>query len=189
MGEMKSALERALEKAEQIGKLSPEEMQEKRRAEYIPIGEGLAKRYLEHGHLFIIEEGINKHTGEERSIVANAALSILVKNIGLGDSSLTDKALRGIVQLRGEERIKNHLEEIETILSAYHQAKQQRYEEERARIEKSVRESLHRMRISGSAVGHVHAEGGEEWKKVVGELQSQFGERLAEIAQSLGETE
>ena len=187
MAEMKSALERALERAEQLGKLSPEEMQRKKEEEYIPVGEGLAKRYLEHGYRDLLAEGINKYNGEEKAIITQAVLSTLVQSIELEDSELTERALQGILSLRMNERIENMRQGVENILSGYHQTKQERHEVGRAAIERSVRESLHRMRISGSAVGEVNAETGEAWRRIVGELQSEFGARLSELKKSLTE--
>ena len=59
MGEMKSAFEKALERAEKLGKLSPEEMRGRKEAEYAPIGRAIADRYLRHGHNEILEEEAN----------------------------------------------------------------------------------------------------------------------------------
>jgi inosine/xanthosine triphosphate pyrophosphatase family protein len=187
MGEMKSALERALERAEQLGKLSPEEMRKKREEEYITIGEGLAKRYLEHGYVGIFTEQINNYSSEGKSIVTKSALSTLVQSVGLEDSDLTKRALQGIPGLRSSKQIENTCQEIEDILGEYYQAKQQQQEKEKATIEKSVREALHRRRISGSAVGEINAQTSEAWKEIVDELQSQFDGRLDELKKSLAE--
>ncbi|MBT9149222.1 MAG: hypothetical protein AAGB97_05025 [Dehalococcoidia bacterium] len=185
MGEMKSALERALERAEGLGTLSPEEMRKRKEGEHILIGEGLAKRYLEHGFSGVLPEGISKYNGEEKSVVARAALSVLLQSIGLEDNDLSEKAIRGILDLKGDERIESTCQEIEGVLYEYHQAKQRCHQEKRAAIEKSVRESLHRRRISGSAVGEINTGTGEEWKRIVSELQSRFDGRLSKLKTSL----
>ena len=188
MGEMKSALERALERAEQLGTLSPEEMRKRKEEEHILIGEGLAKRCLEHGFSGVLAEGMSKYDGKEKSVVARSALSVLLQSMGLEDTDLSERAIRGILNLKSGERIESICQEIEGVLQEYHQAKQRCHQENRATIEKSVRESLHRLRISGSAVGEINAATGEEWKRMVTELQSRFGDRLGKLKTSLAET-
>ncbi len=186
MGEMKSALERALERAEQLGTLSPEEMRRRKEEEHILIGEGLAKRYLEHGFSSVLAEGMSKYDGEEKSVVARAALSALLQMIGLEDTDLSERAIRGILNLNSDKRSESICQEIETVLREYRQAKQRCHQEKRAIIEKSVRESLHRLRISGSAIGEINAGTGDEWRRMVTELQSRFGDRLSNLKTKLG---
>jgi hypothetical protein len=182
---MKSALERALERAEQLGTLSPEEMRRRNEEEHILIGEGLAKRYLEHGFSGVLADGMSKYRGEERSIIARAALLVLLQGIGLEKNDLSERAIRGILELKSDERIESTCQEIKGVLQEYHQAKQRCHQEKRAAIEKSVRESLHRLRISGSAVGEINAETGKEWKRMVAELQSRFDDRLSDLKTQL----
>jgi hypothetical protein len=71
------------------------------------------------------------------------------------------------------------------VLQEYHQARQRCQQEKRAVIEKSVRESLHRLRVSGSAIGEINTETGAEWKRMVAELQSRFDDRLSDLKTSL----
>lgn len=187
MAEMKSALERALERADQLGTLSPEEMRKRKEEEHILIGEGLAKRYLEHGLSGILAEGINRYDSGERLVLARAALAVLLQSIELDGTELSERAIRGILDLRSDERIESVCQEIAGILQEYHQAKQQSLQEKRASIETSVRESLHRLRISGSAIGEINAGTGEEWKRMVTQLQSRFGDRLGNLKMSLAD--
>jgi hypothetical protein len=188
MGEMKSALERALERAEQLGRLPPEEMRKRKEEEYILVGEGLAKRYLEHGFSDVLVDSMSKYDGVGKSLIAKAATRVLLQGIGLQDTDLSERAIQGILDLKSDERIESICQEIEGILQEYHQAKQRCYQEKQATIEKSVRESLHRLRISGSAVGEINTGTGKEWKRMVTELQSRFGARLSSLKTSLTET-
>jgi hypothetical protein len=187
MSEMKSALERALERAEQMGKLSPQEMQAQKEAEYIPIGNGLSQRYLEHGHFDVLAEGIAKYGGEEGLIVKRAALKALVQSIELENGETTQRSLHAIIRLGIHKGIKETCQKIEGVIGQYRDKKQQRYEEERVTLEKSVRQSLHRMRISGTAVGGVNVQTGEAWRRIVSEIQSEFGTRISDLKRSLSE--
>jgi hypothetical protein len=103
----------------------------------------------------------------------------------LEDTDLSERAIRGILDLKSDERIEGTCQKIEGVLQEYHQAKQRCHQENRATIEKSTRELLHRMRISGSAIGEVNAETGKEWKRIVTELQSRFGDRLSNLKKQL----
>jgi len=73
MGELKSAYERAMEKAEKLGQLSPEELRERKKAELAPIGRALADRYLSHGHTRVLSHDLERFGDEERDVIANAA--------------------------------------------------------------------------------------------------------------------
>jgi hypothetical protein len=185
MGEMKSAFEKALEKAEKLGKLSPEEMRERREEEYAPIGRAIADRYLGHGHNGILEEEANRYSGDEKGIVIRAALWRLGEAMGLESDEVTERAMAGMLTLRGEEKIGEISERIRSLLREYREAKRQKYEEEKEDIERRERELLHQLRISGSAVGEINLRASEAWERISRELLSPFDERLNELKQEL----
>ena len=117
--------------------------------------------------------------------MTKAALRTLVQSIGLEKGELASTALQGILGLRSDKQVGDVCRQIEGILGEYDQTKQQRYDEKRTTLEKSVRESLHGMRIAGSAVGEINAEAGEAWESMVGALQSQFDAHLSKLKESL----
>lgn len=185
MSEMKSALERALEKAEKLGKLSPEEMRAQKEEEYAPIGRAIADRYLGHGHNAILEEEVNRYGGDEKAIVTRAALSRLKEAIGLESDEVAERAIAGMLTLRGEERIGEIGERIRSLLGEYREAKREEYEQERERIERRERELLHQLRISGSAIGEINLKASGAWARISQELLSRFNERLEELKREL----
>lgn len=188
MGEMKSAFEKALEKAEKLGKLSPEEMRERNEAEYAPIGRALAERYLGHGHRRILKEEVRRYSGDEKGIVGRAALSRLAEAIDLASDEFfekTEKALAGMLALKGKGQIGEINERIMSLLREFREAQQQKYEREEERVEKGERELLHQLRISGSAVGAINLKASEAWGTISQELHSQFNERLEALKQEL----
>ena len=188
MGEMKSAFEKALEKAEKLGKLSPEEMRERKEAEYATIGRALAERYLGHGHKQILKEEVSKYSGDEKGIVSGAALSRLAEAIDLASDEFfekTEKALAGMLALKGKGQIGEINERIMSLLREFREAQQQKYEREEERVEKGERELLHQLRISGSAVGAINLKASEAWGTISQELHSQFNERLEALKQEL----
>lgn len=188
MGEMKSAFEKALEKAEKLGKLSPEEMRERNEAEYAPIGRALAERYLDHGDRRILKEEVRRYSGDEKGIVGRAALSRLAEAIDLASDEFfekTEKALAGMLALKGKGQIGEINERIMSLLREFREAQQQKYEREEERVEKGERELLHQLRISGSAVGAINLKASEAWGTISQELHSQFNERLEALKQEL----
>lgn len=185
MSEMKSAFEKALEKAEKLGKLSAEEMRQRKEEEYAPIGRAIVDRYLEHGHNPLLKEEVNKYSGDEKGIVIRAALSKLGEAIVLESDEVAEKAIAGMLTLRGEEKIGEISERIRSLLREYREVKSQKYEEEKEHIEKRERELLHQLRISGSAVGEINLKASEAWERISQELFSRFNERLEELKREL----
>jgi polyhydroxyalkanoate synthesis regulator phasin len=185
MGEIKSAFERAWERAEGLGKLSAEEIQHRKEEEFAPLGRGLAGRYLEHGYAEILIEGLSKYGDEEREIVVKAALSRLVQAIELENGEITTRALKGIIALKGNEELGQVEERIRDVCQGYEQARQQQVEQERERIERDKREVLHQLRISGDAVGGINLKASAAWADIAHELYSRYDKMLRQLRQEL----
>ena len=181
MSEMKSALEKALERAEKLGKLSPEEMRQRKEAEYAPIGRALAERYLGHGQKRVFKEEVNRYSGEEKGIVLRAALLRLEEAIDLENDELTEMAMAGMLVLKQKGKIGEINKKIRSLLREYREAEKQKYEGEKERIEKGEKELLHQLRISGSAVGEINLKANEAWASISQELYSRFNERLVDL--------
>jgi hypothetical protein len=185
MGDMKSAFERAWERAEKLGELTPQEIRERKEEEFSLIGRGLAQRYLEHGYLDVLQEGVDKYSDEERKIVTKAALSSLVAAIEIGNYDIAMRAMPGILTLKGNGPIQEIAEKLGAIFQEYEQAKQQRYEKEKEQLQKEEREILHQLRISGSAIDELNLEVSAAWDRACAELSFQFGERLHQLKEEL----
>ena len=185
MGEMKSAFEKALEKADKIGKLSPEEMREREEAEYTPIGRAIAERFLGHGHKQILKEEVERYSSDENGIVVRAALSLLVKSIDLTSRDLIERSLDGLLTLKGKERIGGTVDRIRILFSEFQEKREQEYEREKENIDKSERELLHQLRVTGSAVGPINPKASESLDLVYEQLNSRFNERLETLKQEL----
>jgi hypothetical protein len=81
MGEIKSAWEIAMERAEKLGKLSPEELKRQREKEYAVIGQALAEKYLGGLDLRQLEVDLDKYEGEKREWVKKMAMVKLAQSI------------------------------------------------------------------------------------------------------------
>ena len=185
MDEMKSAFEKALERAQSLGKLSPEEMEQRKREKLTPSGQGLAERYLRHGYPDILIDGVDKYSGEERGIVTKAFLFRLMEAIELENGEITMRAMKGTIALAGEGAVVGIRHGISDIFQEYEQAKGQEKQRKREQIEKERTEALHQLRISGSAVAGVNIESREAWEGIFAGLRSSFSDRLRQIKQEL----
>jgi hypothetical protein len=186
VGEMKSAFEKAMEKAEKLGSLSPEEMRERREAECTTLGRAIAERYLGHGQRRLLREEVGRYGGEEQGIVMGAALSRLVEAVDLksGDAVI-GRVLEGLVALMGKGHVVEVIGNVKGLLQEFREVKRQTYESEKEGIERDGRELLHRLRIAGSAVSAINLKSSEALAGLSTELESQFSQRLGVLKREL----
>ena len=183
MDELKSAFDRAMERAERVGELSPEEMRERKEAEFTPVGRAVAERYLEHGHESLFVEDVNKHAGDEGDIIKRAALVRLVESIALSDYEMAERAMKGVLTLSGE--VGGIIESMLGLFQDFGEEVQRKYSSERGKLDTEERELLHQMRISGSAVGQINLAASESWGRIYREFSAPFVERLEALKAEL----
>ena len=183
---MKSAFEKAMEKAEKLGSLSPEEMRERKEAECTALGRAIAERYLGRGQRRLLKEEVGRYSGEEKGIVMGAALSRLVEAIDLksGDAVI-GRALEGLDTLKGKGQVVEVTGNMKELLQEFREVQRQKHESEKEGIERDGRELLHRLRIAGSAVGAINLKSSGAWAALSTELESQFSERLEVLKREL----
>ncbi len=185
MGEMKSAYERALERAGKLGRLSPEEMQERKTAEYAAIGMALAERYLEHGYTRVLDEGLGRYEGSDRAIIVDAALSRLAEAIVLDTPEATERALQGIATLKPNASIVETERRMRSLEADYASAREQAFEQAREALKRRGAEALDELGLTGSAIGDIMIGVRELRRDAAHELRSRFEPRLAQVRQEL----
>jgi hypothetical protein len=183
MGDIKSAWEIALEKTEKLGKLSPEELRDQRRQEMAPVGRGLADRYLGGLGLWQLKVELDRYKGEERALVTEALISSLVQGIELGNSDRLAKALEGIAALKEEQKagVTEIKDQAEALFREYREVEQK----ERRDAEESVREILHQLRVSGSAIGGINPKVMPEWQQSLDRFAEPYIMQLEELKERL----
>ena len=182
MGEIRSRWEIISEKLEKVPSMTPEELRKNKEAEYIPIGQMLAEKYLKHGYSKLFKEEVSRHNGD---IVAKAAMEKLIESIGLGSIEVIERAIYGVVALKKDERIEEIKQNIMEIYGEHQQAKQQKYEKVKDDIQRRCRAWLHQLRISGDAVGEINPEADQAWKEISNELHLQYDDKLNQLKQRL----
>ena len=198
MSDLKSAWEIAQEKADRLGKLSAEELRQQREEACRESGTGIAQRYLDSPQTVNLGAEIGKHGGQERALVRGAVVKHLVEALELGSEPPTragaagqgqsdaatlrlEKTVNAIVAL--EPAWETIIEQIRGLIREYAAAagKTQPKQE----IEKKGRDTLHRLRISGTAVGDINVEAAAQWQQSWHELSQAFAARLDLLKQEL----
>jgi hypothetical protein len=182
MTEMKSAWELAQERANRLGKLSAQEKEEQDRQTYRQIGQALAQKLLDGSQRLDVAAELSRHEEKGREIIKQAAIEHLVEAIELTAAKSVD-SVKGIVgaitSLKPE--LEPRAEEIGQLVQEYQLAEQNI----RQRLEDNTRETLHQLRISGTAVGPINIEDKPQWQTARQGLVESFAPRLNALRQAL----
>jgi valyl-tRNA synthetase len=182
MSELKSAWEIAQEKADRLGKLSAEEKEQQERQRYRQIGQALAQKWLDSSRPPSLTDGLNKYEEKEREIIKQALIEHLAEVIELTSTQGMNSTKKVIDALRGlGAELQPKAEEISRLVQEYEGAEQKIRQE----LESSYRETLHKLRISGSAVDAINIEVDPKWQPAHRGLVESFAPRLNELKQEL----
>jgi hypothetical protein len=182
MGELKSAWEIAQEKANRLGKLSAEEKEQQERQRYHQIGQVLAQKWLDSSQKLDITAELNKHGEKEREIIKQAVIKHLVEAIEFTTTQGINSVKRVIeaISSLGPE-LQPKAEEIGQLVQEYEGAEHKIRQE----LESDCRETLHQLRISGTAVGAINIETDPQWQLARQELVEAFTPRLNDLKRTL----
>ena len=182
MGEIKSALEIAQEKANRLGKLSAEEKEQQERQRYRQIGQALAQKWLDSSRRPNITEELSKYEEKEREVIKQALIEHLAEVIEFTNTQgidSTKKVIEALSSLGSE--LQPRAEEISEFVQEYEGAEQKIRQE----LESSYRETLHKLRISGSAVDAINIEVDPKWQPAHRGLVESFTPRLNDLKRAL----
>jgi len=182
MSELKSAWEIAQERANRLGRLSAEEREQQERQEYRQLGQVLTQKWLDSSQQLDITAELNKHEEKDREIIKQAAIEHLIGAIELttaqGRNSV-EKIIEGISSL--EPELQPKAEEIVKLVQEYGGAERGIRQE----LESDYRETLHQLRISGTAVATINIEADPKWQLAHQGLIEAFAPRLNDLKQAL----
>jgi hypothetical protein len=148
-GEIKSSVELAMERLAEMPRLSPEEAAELQRKELVPVGQGLAAKYLD-GRLRDDEltRELKKYADPKAEIVTEALISALLQTIDLDNSQRTGRVFAALKTIGRYTHLADIEQRVEKVIQEYQRQKalsQEQYERE-------YRASLRKRGISGSAL-------------------------------------
>jgi len=192
MGDIKSALEIAMEKVEKLEKATDEE---RLRWQYVPEGEKLGVRYLKEGGNLVVELG--KYEEKAGGYIVEGAMDILVRNINLPKDDLAKRnnrrAMEGLRNLKSDKvAVENVYSQLRHLFKHYmeqgEQQRKQAYETLKTEFEARVRQAVQQQ--LGLLVGaridvEKQPQFQEEWRKIQTQIDSQYYKLLDEYKQEL----
>jgi len=192
MGDIKSALEIAMEKAERLGKATDEE---RLKWKYVPEGEKLAARYIKQDCNLVAE--LSQYEDNIKKYIIEGAADILIRNINLPNSNLAKRnnrrAMDGLKTVKSDKAsVENVYSKMRRIFNHYvgqgEQQRKQAYESLKAEFEAKIKQAL--LQQLGSFVGikidvERQPQFQEEWHKIKTQLDSQYVKLLDEYKQEL----
>jgi len=182
MSELKSAWEIAQERANRLGKLSAEEKEQQERQEYRQIGQALAQKWLDSSRQLDITAELNKHEEKERNIIKQAVIERMVEAIEFTTSrgiNSVKRIVEAISSLKPELQPK--AEAIGQLVQEYEDAEQKMRQE----LDSNYRETLHQLRISGTAIDSINIEDNHQWQLAQQGLVEALAPRLDDLKQAL----
>jgi hypothetical protein len=182
MSELKSAWEIAQEKANRLGELSAEEKEQQARQRYRQIGLALAQQWLESSRQLDMTAELNKHGEKEREIIKQAVIEHLVEAIDFTTTWGINSVKRAIESISSlEPELQPKAGEISQLVQEYEGAEQKIRQE----LESDYRETLHQLRISGTAIDVTNIEADPKWQIARQGLVETFTPRLTDLKQAL----
>jgi len=192
MGDIKSALEIAMEKIEKLGEATDEERLKWR---YVPEGERLAVRYLKQDCNLVVE--LSQYEEEVKRYIIKGAGDILIRNINLPKGDLAKRnnkrTMDGLKNLKNDKvATENVYSKMRRIFNHYteqgEQQRRQAYESLKAEFEAKVQQAVQQqlgslMRVKIDVEKQPQFQ--EEWRKIQTQLDSQYLKLLAEYKQEL----
>lgn len=193
MGEIKSAMEIAMEKIEKLGSVSEDE---RLKWKYIPEGKKLAASYIKGDSN--LDSELKKYENDAKKYVIESAGETLVKNINLpkDDSAKRNnkQAMDGLKALKSDKvAVENVFSKMRHIFDHYtehrEQQSRQAYEELKAEFGAKIKQAMQQQLGTSAAVPNIDIERQpqfqEEWHQLQIKLNLQYIKLLDEYKQEL----
>ena len=181
MGEIKSSWELAMEKAEKLGKLSPEEIRRQEEEKYASIAQVLTEKLLGGLAFWQLEVDLEKYGDQEKERVKWALRRKLIEEIQLGAPERLRAIMDGLSKLTDPAALKPVQEELGQLFEEYADFEQK----ETRQVGEMARGILHQLRISGSAIGGVNPQVLPEWRQALETVSQPYLERLEALKSKL----
>ncbi|MEW6143165.1 MAG: hypothetical protein AB1597_08480 [Chloroflexota bacterium] len=181
MSFIRSAREIAAEKVEKIGRLSEDEQRRLKEQEIGQAGVALAEKYLGSSDERVLEDAFERYGVEERKLLGKAVLEWLLQTVELRPPGRLDTVIRGIASLPGTEKLGPGIVRLRDVFAHYQTAEN----DIRGQIDREGKEALHRLRISGTAVGEINIRARPEWEQKVKGLSEPYIQELEAVKKEL----
>ena len=191
MGEMKSAWQIAMEKADKLGKVSQDELNS---IKYVPEGNRIASLFIQDEKCDLLSELGKFPAGDAARFIKKGIDEILVRNITLPhtdeDTRKTKRAMAGLRLIKdNKKQLESILGLINTLVNQYQLALQQTYAEFKKKAEVSIQQASRTVRPQrGDQMPleqKLQLQLQEEWREIHGELDAQYDKALNEHRQKI----
>ncbi len=187
-GFMKSALERALERADKI-EISQDKLDElKYRAE----GERLAAEFLKNSSFPLADE-LAKLGPEAGKHVLKAVESVFLQNLALPrkeiDNARNDNIFRGLSSIKtNKSGLRQVKDQLANLSNYYSQAIKQNYEQLKSEVERAMSQAI-QQKTGAPPRTKLNVERApefqENWRQLSGRLDTEYGKALAQLKQQI----
>jgi hypothetical protein len=191
MGEMKSAWQIAMEKADKLGKVSPDELNS---IKYIPEGNRIASQFLQDEKTDLLSELAKFPADDAAGFIKKGIDEILVRNITLPrndeDTRKTNRAMAGLRLIKeNKKQLESILGLVNTLVNQYQAALQQTYAEFKKKAEVTIQQASRTTRPQrGDQMPleqKLQLQLQEEWREVHSQLDTQYDKALNEHRQKI----
>ena len=186
MGEIKSALEIAMEKAERLGKASREELEKER---WQSKGKKIAAQYI-NGEIESLRQELEKLPPGEIQEAISGAVEVLIRNIILPRDKFQwdniKKAISGLTDLKGTsvrqvtDRIVELLKMYEHTVNQYQEQVKAQFQAKLGGLQQAIAQQ-YGQEVAASLDLEALPEFQQEWGKIRSEIDSQFEEQLNQM--------
>lgn len=194
MGEMKSAWQIAMEKADKLGKASPDELNS---VKFVPEGNRLASHFLQDNSFDLVAE-MNKHGNQDTlKYIKKGIEEILLRNITLPhndeDQRRTNRSMEGLSIIKENKKgLEAIYKLISNLVTQYQSAMQQTYSDFKKKAEMTIQQAQRggmRQQQRGQMPldQQLQLQLQEEWRQIHGELDNQYDKALEEHRQKIRE--
>ena len=185
---MKSALDRAMERADKI-EISEDKIKEMK---YRDQGEKLAAAFLK-DTAFPLGDELGKLDSEAKKYISKAVESILLQNLSLprkdADALRNEGVFKGLAAIKSNpEGLSQAQDQLVNLSSYYAQATTQNYDQLKSQIEQMAGPAIRqKMGLAPGAKLNVETlpEFQENWRQFSAKLDAQYGEALNQLKQQI----
>lgn len=182
MAEIKSTLEKVMERVAAMGPVSQTEVITD---EIIKDGMRLGAEYLK-GQGLELTTALNSHPEKNRKLLQTGIIQVLLRNIVLrrdNDQQTADLAMQGMLDLgRNSRDLIEVLGETKEILGRYQQHRAQLREQLESAMRQQLKQALAQQGIGNNMPVTIdptlHPKFQEEWRRIQDELNEQYGRAL-----------
>jgi len=183
MGEIRSALEIALEKADRLGKIDKEELEKQK---WSDEGKKIAASYIQ-SQVDSLQEAISKLEGSDVAAVLDGVMDVLLRNVMLPRDAMQwdtiNRALKGLVEVKGSSAAQV-IPQIEQLLKTYEQTRDQYHQQFKEQLNQRLGGAQGMYGMDPNEMQAL-AQLEQEWTKISSQINEQFEQQLQPMKEYL----